>query len=282
MDVVSFDQLLAQVDQLAASDDPLDRLDAAIGIAGTLSGQADTLIDYVVAHARAAGRSWTEIGARLGVTKQAARKRFTDPAIPSPVLPPEVSLRPRLQTCVARAEQLAQASGAAQVGAEHLLGGLLADGVAATILHKLGVTADAIAASTARLFGPANPPSGSVPPLSTEAVCAIEAAAGRAQVRAENPDGITVGTEHLLAVLALDHGSRAHRVLLDLGVDTAAPTGTRTRRDDLRCLRPTRRAEPRHTRRHLTTPGVINPSPDDGSVGRPISRHETQQRAPGW
>jgi hypothetical protein len=154
MDEVSFEQLLTQVDQLAASSDPPDRLDAAIGVARTITGQADALIDHIVAQARAAGRSWTEIGARLGVTKQAARKRFTDPAAP-----------------------------AAQVGAEHLLAGLLTDGVAATILDKLGVTADAIAASTARLFGPTNPPGDSVAPLSVEAVCAIEAAAHHAQVR---------------------------------------------------------------------------------------------------
>ena len=46
-------------------------------------------------------------------------------------------------------EQFAQTAGAAQIGAEHLLAGLLADGVAASILDKLGVTADAIAVAEA-------------------------------------------------------------------------------------------------------------------------------------
>jgi ATP-dependent Clp protease ATP-binding subunit ClpA len=224
MDGLSFEQLIAQVDRTAASDDPLDRIDAAFAVAATMTGHADALVDHTVAQARAAGRSWTEIGALLGVSKQAARKRFTDTTAPapSPVLPPEVSLRPRLQSCLARAEQLAQSVGAPRVGAEHLLAGLRTDGVAATILDKLGVTADAIAASAVRLFGPANPPTGTVPPLSADAVCAIEAAAHRAQVRAEDPNHVTVGTEHLLAVLALDHGSRAHRILIDLGIDIAA------------------------------------------------------------
>src|SRR5438552_7859188 len=148
MEAVAFDHLVAQVDRLAGSDDPLHRLDAALAVANALNGQADALIDHVVTQARAAGRSWTEIGAHLGVSKQAARKRF------APVLPPQVSLQPRLQTCLARAEQFAQTAGAAQIGAEHLLAGLLADGVAASILDKLGVTADAIAASMTRLFGP--------------------------------------------------------------------------------------------------------------------------------
>jgi ATP-dependent Clp protease ATP-binding subunit ClpA len=249
MDRVSFEQLVAQVDQTAASDDPLDRVDAALTVAQTIHGHADTLIDHIVGRARAAGRSWTEIGVRLGVSKQAARKRFTDEpsaALLTPVLPPEVSLQPRLRACLARADELAQAAAAAQVGAEHLLAGLLTDGVAATILDKLGVTADAITASTAQLFGPPKPPTDEVPQLSADAVCAIEAAAHQAQTHAEDAHHVTVGTEHLLAVLALDHGSRAHRVLRDLGVDIAAV------KKELTCyvaLNPPRLRRPRRVRR---------------------------------
>ena len=250
MEGVSFEQLVAEVDRLAASADPLDRVDAAITVAETVSGHADALVDRVVAQARAAGRSWTEIGARLGVSKQAARKRFTDLTAPTAVLPPEVTLRPRLRNCLTRAEQLAQAAGAAQVGAEHLLAGLLTDGVGGAILDKLDVTADAIATSTTRLFGLANPPADTPPPLSADAVCAIEAAAHHAQARAEDGRQVTVGTEHLLAVLVLDHGSRAHRVLVDLGVDTAAV------KQELACyltLNPPRARRLRRTRRASTS-----------------------------
>ena len=252
MDGVSFEQLVAQVDQITASDDPLDRVDAGVTVAAALAGHADSLVDHVVAQARAAGRSWTEIGARLGVSKQAARKRFTDPTAPTPtpVLPPEVTLRPRLRSCLTRANQLAQAAGATQVGAEHLLAGLLTDGVAAAILDKLAVTADAITTSTLRLFGPANRPTDTVPPLSADAVCAIEAAAQRAQVRAEDPGCVTVGTEHLLAVLALDHGSRAHRILVDLGVDIAAV------KKELACYLTLNPPRPRRPRRNRRTPTV--------------------------
>jgi len=254
MDVVSFELLVARVDQFAASDDPLDRVEAAMRVATTLSGHADALVDHVVAEARTAGRSWTEIGARLGVSKQAARKRFTDAAAsaPIPVLPPQVTLRPRLRSCLTRAEELARTAGAPQVGAEHLLAGLLTDGVAATILDKLGVTADAITASTTRLFGPANPPSDTVPPLSADAVCAIETAAHHAQARANGSEQVTVNTEDFLAVLALDHGSRAHRILVDLGVDMAAV------KKKLACyllpVDPPRARRTRWTRRTPTTP----------------------------
>jgi ATP-dependent Clp protease ATP-binding subunit ClpA len=248
MGMASFEQLLAQVHEIATSDDPLDRVDAAMTVAATMRGHTDALVDQVVADARAAGRSWTEIGDRLGVSKQAARKRFADPIAPTPVLPPEVSLQPRLQRCLTRAEELAQQAGAAQVGAEHLLAGLLTDGVAATILDKLGVTADAITTSTGRLFGPANPPTDTAPPLSADAVCAIEGAAHHAQVRAEDPDHITVGTQHLLAVLALDHGSRAHRILIDLDIDIAAV------KKELACYLTLNPPRPRRFRRHRRTP----------------------------
>src|SRR5690242_5546985 len=175
MDEVSFEHLITQVNRIAASDDPLDRVDAALAVASTIHGQADVLVDHVVAEARAAGRSWTEIGTRLGVSKQAARKRFADEpgaVAPTPVLPPEVSLRPRLRACLTRAEELARAEGAAQVRAEHVLAGLLTDGVAATILDRLGVTAEGIAASAARLFGAPNAPATQLPPLSADVVCA--------------------------------------------------------------------------------------------------------------
>jgi ATP-dependent Clp protease ATP-binding subunit ClpA len=221
MDAESFARLTARVKATAASSDPLDGVAAAIAVAADLTAQSDALVDHFVGQARTAGRSWTEIGDRLGVSRQAARKRFTDTA-PSVVLPPEVVLRPRLQTCLARATDLAQAAGAPEVGAEHLLAGLLADGVAATILDTLGVTADAIAAATVRLFGPAGAPGEVEPALSAETVCAIEAAAQRAAHRADEGSHVSVGTEHLLAVLALDHGSRAHRILRDLDVDIAA------------------------------------------------------------
>jgi ATP-dependent Clp protease ATP-binding subunit ClpA len=270
MDAVSLDQLLARVDQIAASDDPLDRVDAAVAIAGTINATADELVDQVVAQARASGRSWTEIGTRLGVSKQAARKRFAAPTDPTPVLPPEVTLQPRLRNCLTRAEEFAHATGAAHTGAEHLLAGLLTDGVAATILDKLGVTTEGITTSTARLFGPANPPTDTVPPLSADAVCAIEGAAHHAQVRAADPAQVTVGTEHLLAVLALDHGSRAHRVLIDLGVDIAAV------KKELACylpLNPPRNRRSRRTRRTSTRTCSF--------CGTPESPHRPLAQGPG-
>jgi hypothetical protein len=220
MDGVSLDDLVARVRRVSGAD-PLDRVDAAVTAAVALRGHADAVVDRFVAEARQAGLSWTDIGARLGVTKQAARKRFTERRS-TVVLDPLTRLRPRLQICLDRANTLAHADGTAEVGTHHLLAGLLADGVAAAILDRVGVTAQAVQASAARLFGQTDPADGDRPPvLSAEAVCAVEAAAGHARATAADPDRIEVGTEHLLLVLAMDPGSRARRVLLDLGADVA-------------------------------------------------------------
>jgi hypothetical protein len=48
--------------------------------------------------------SWSEIGARFGISKQAAHRRFPDrPSLLVPVPDLEVSLRPRLMACLTAA-----------------------------------------------------------------------------------------------------------------------------------------------------------------------------------
>ncbi len=55
---------------------PLDRIEAALAVSEELTSGADELIGQFVDEARQAGCSWTEIGQRIGVSKQAARQRF--------------------------------------------------------------------------------------------------------------------------------------------------------------------------------------------------------------
>src|SRR5215472_14312484 len=55
---------------------PLDQLTDAMIAAEHLGDVADHLIGHFVDQARRSGASWTEIGRCMGVTKQAAQKRF--------------------------------------------------------------------------------------------------------------------------------------------------------------------------------------------------------------
>src|SRR5947207_11899173 len=110
-----FDQLVSRVVDTATSDDPLVRLDAALAVAAEAAGAGDRLLDHFVARARHADLSWTDIGARLGVSKQAARQRFADRSQPL-VLPAAAEPGSRLHAWLDRAGQAVRADGAAGSG----------------------------------------------------------------------------------------------------------------------------------------------------------------------
>src|ERR1700750_907505 len=59
-----------------AHSEPLDQLQDAMLAAEHLGDVADHLIGHFVDQARRSGASWTDIGKSMGVTRQAAQKRF--------------------------------------------------------------------------------------------------------------------------------------------------------------------------------------------------------------
>src|SRR5829696_221903 len=96
---ISFEELIARIEQ--STESPLHRLDQAIALGEELAIEADRVTDHFVGQAREGGESWTSIGDRLGVSKQAARKRFAD-RVQSTFTP---QLRPRLRTCLDQAQR---------------------------------------------------------------------------------------------------------------------------------------------------------------------------------
>src|SRR5437867_1936151 len=69
-------ELIAAVRSDAESDEPLGLLTHAVTVASELDRTSDALVGYFVDRCRFEGHSWTEISAALGVSKQAAHKRF--------------------------------------------------------------------------------------------------------------------------------------------------------------------------------------------------------------
>ena len=67
--------------------DALDQLADAVLAAEHLGEVADHLIGHFVDQARRSGASWTDIGKSMGVTKQAAQKRFVPRAEPATLDP---------------------------------------------------------------------------------------------------------------------------------------------------------------------------------------------------
>ncbi|MEV7776917.1 Clp protease N-terminal domain-containing protein [Kitasatospora sp. NPDC088351] len=199
--------------------DALDQLSDAVIAADHLGDLADHLIGHFVDQARRSGASWTDIGHSMGVSKQAAQKRFVpkDPGAPADLDPNQGFSRftDRARNVVMASQEEARAAGNAEIGAEHLLLGLLAEpkGLAVKALAAQGVTPEAVrTAATAALPAAA----GEVPPLipyNGQGKKALELTFREALKLGHN----YVGTEHiLLALLELENGAG---VLADLNVD---------------------------------------------------------------
>src|SRR5215467_13768647 len=71
---VRLDDLIEAIKKVHS--DPLEQLTDAVIAADHLGDIADHLIGHFVDQARRSGASWTDIGRSMGVTKQAAQKRF--------------------------------------------------------------------------------------------------------------------------------------------------------------------------------------------------------------
>ena len=77
-DSVSLDTLIHAIKSVHT--DALEQLSDAVLAAEHLGEVADHLIGHFVDQARRSGASWTDIGTSMGVTKQAAQKRFVPKA----------------------------------------------------------------------------------------------------------------------------------------------------------------------------------------------------------
>jgi ATP-dependent Clp protease ATP-binding subunit ClpA len=73
---VPLDNLIAYVKALHPEGGPLDNVSDAFTVSTQLDEHSDALIGYFVDQARRSGLSWSQIGSAMGVTKQAAQKRF--------------------------------------------------------------------------------------------------------------------------------------------------------------------------------------------------------------
>lgn len=202
--------------------DALDQLSDAVIAADHLGDIADHLIGHFVDQARRSGASWTEIGKSMGVTKQAARKRFV-PKVPGEAAEIDANdgfsrFTLRAKNVVMSAQNEARAAGNDEIGPPHLILALLSepDGLAAKAIHAQGVVPDTIRRTVAAALPPAAGEVPSLIPFDTQAKKALELTFREALRLGHN----YIGTEHiLLALLELEDGSG---ILTGLGLDKTA------------------------------------------------------------
>ncbi|MFD5790042.1 Clp protease N-terminal domain-containing protein [Streptomyces sp. NPDC127037] len=203
--------------------DALEQLQDAVIAADHLGDVADHLIGHFVDQARRSGASWTDIGRSMGVTRQAAQKRFVAkaPGEGTDLDPSQGFGRftQRAKNVVMAAQNEARAAGNAEIGTEHLVLGLIGEpeGLAAAFIKAQGVALDTVRQAAGEALPPAT--DGEIPeliPYDAGARKVLELTFREALRMGHN----YIGTEHiLLALLEHEDGSG---VLSGLGIDKAA------------------------------------------------------------
>lgn len=128
MTPIEMEALIQHVTDQNPDGDDLARLHDAVLISRSLTAQADALVGYFVDRARAGGTPWIAIGEVLGVTKQAAQKRFVPTAgAATPHAAANKRYEPATMTVLRNAALSAKDEGVAAFDIEHLLIALLQD-----------------------------------------------------------------------------------------------------------------------------------------------------------
>ncbi|MFF0624261.1 Clp protease N-terminal domain-containing protein [Streptomyces sp. NPDC004296] len=202
--------------------DVLEQLSDAVIAADHLGEVADHLIGHFVDQARRSGASWTDIGKSMGVTKQAAQKRFVPkaPGAGSDLNPSQGFSRftERARNVVVGAQNEAHAARNDEIRPEHLALGLLCEpeALAVRAIAAQGVTPEALRAALTAALPPAVDALPALTPFDAQSRKALELTYREALRLGHN----YIGTEHLLlALLEQENGSGP---LTGLGIEKAA------------------------------------------------------------
>lgn len=205
---VGLADLIARLDEELPDADPLARITEAQLRAHTLADLGDQLVGHYVGKAKQAGKSWSEIGEAIGVSKQAAQQRHASN--------PFERYTDRNRHSIVLAQEAARTNKHDSIGTEHVLLGLLGEpqGLAYEVLLAKAGTEQRVRDAIEEAMPPAGPKAlrGHIAfrPESKEAIeQAIRAAADLGHD--------WVGTEHTLLGLIRAEESTAAQILRDLG-----------------------------------------------------------------
>jgi hypothetical protein len=203
----------------------LDHVSAAVRISEYLDELADHLIGHLVDQARRSGASWTEIGQSMGVTKQAAQKRFVPrgsvqfegiPTGPGQKFGERFTDRAKRVETTAR--QLAIKHRNEEVLPEHVVLAMLREpeSLAAKAITALGVSAEAASEALVSALPP--PAAGELVPedvrFGPRSKHALKLALREALTLGHN----YIGTEHLLLGVVKEEEGQGGGALTRLGL----------------------------------------------------------------
>lgn len=216
---VRLDDLITHINQQHPDGDILQQLSDAVLLAERLGEQADHLIGHFVDQARRSGASWTDIGQHMGVSKQAAQKRFVTKPSTVDTSDTEAAMygrfTDRARIVLDKAQLVARNNSTDQVDTPHLLLGLTEEreGLACVVLDSLNAPIKDIRDEANGKLGPAAEIKTGVIPFSPQARTALKLTLREALGLGHN----YVGTEHLLLGI-LSEGGEAAKILEGHGV----------------------------------------------------------------
>jgi len=197
---VPLDNLIAYVKALHPDGGPLDGVADAFAVSARLDEQSDALIGYFVDQARKSGASWSQIGTAMGVSKQAAQKRFV-PAKAADLMPGDVQPFSRFTERAARVLGAAGQLAADQpIGVAHLMAALLSEpeALAAKAIAAAGLAPEQVYAAVGAGPAPRGPTMDSAALLDLSLGESARAALKGALKSALRLGHNYIGTEHLL------------------------------------------------------------------------------------
>ncbi|MFB9234127.1 Clp protease N-terminal domain-containing protein [Plantactinospora siamensis] len=207
-----------------ARSDVLEQLADAVVAADHLGEVADHLIGHFVDQARRSGASWTDIGRSMGVSKQAAQKRFV-PKAPGEgeALDPSQGFSRytvRARNAVISAHNITKEAHNAQIRPAHLVLALLADpdSLATKAITAQGVALDAVREAATAALPPAGDDVPAMIPFDQDSKKALELTYREALRLGHN----YIGTEHILLALLEQENGAAAGVLSGVGLSKAA------------------------------------------------------------
>lgn len=219
---IDLDELISQIDTEDLG--PLQLVTDAVIVSGRLADLADQVVDHFVQQARAHGASWAEIGQSMGVSKQAAQKRFVEEKRSGFKLTGgglftrfDSEARATVQAAVAYAHKLKSA----EINTLHVVMALAAggSGPAHRVINDLSGSAEQVAGDAAdSIEGPERPRKVKHLPFSNDAKKLLELSL-REAVRAKSRH---IGTEHILLAVLRDRRTAGAKVLEDNSVTHAA------------------------------------------------------------
>jgi hypothetical protein len=198
---VRLDDLIAAITSVHS--DTLEQLQDAVLAAESLGEVADHLIGHFVDQARRSGASWTEIGKRMGVTKQAAQKRFVPKGSGGIDMEDGFGrFTPRARNVVVASQEEARTASSAEIGPVHLALGLLhePESLAVQAIKALDVSPETVRRTLVGHLPPASAEIGALIPFDADAKKVLELTFRQALRLGHN----YVGTEHVLLAL-LEH-----------------------------------------------------------------------------